>query len=158
MCRLLLNSQTKEEPMNTNYHHDLAAWAAHQADLLKAGRMQELDVENLIEEMQAMSRKEHRELMRRMRILIAHLLKWEFQPTHRGNSWRRTINDQRQEIADLLEDSPSLANHFDDYEWLQRAWERGVRQAETETGLNHFPDEMIWTISDILMKDFFQTA
>ena len=59
--------------MNIHYNQDLAAWAAHQAALLKAGKMQELDVANLIEEMEAMSRKEHRELLRRMGILIAHL-------------------------------------------------------------------------------------
>ena len=141
--------------MNTDYHYDLAAWAAHQAELLKAGRMQDLDVANLIEEMEAMSRKEHRELLRRMSILIAHLLKWMYQPTHRGNSWRRTILDQRQEINDLIEDSPSLANHFDEMEWLQKAWQRGVQQAINETGIKTLPQQAIWTINEIREKDFF---
>ena len=141
--------------MNTDYHYDLAAWAAHQAELLIAGRMQDLDVANLIEEMEAMSRKEHRELLRRMSILIAHLLKWMYQPTHRGNSWRRTILDQRQEINDLIEDSPSLANHFDEMEWLQKAWQRGVQQAINETGIKTLPQQAIWTINEIREKDFF---
>ena len=144
--------------MNTDYHYDLAAWAAHQAELLKAGRMQDLDVANLIEEMEAMSRKEHRELLRRMSILIAHLLKWTYQPTHRGNSWRRTILDQRQEINDLIEDSPSLANHFDEMEWLQKAWQRGVQQAINETGIKTLPQQAIWTINEIREKDFFEQA
>lgn len=144
--------------MNTDYHYDLAAWAAHQAELLKAGRMQDLDVANLIEEMEAMSRKEHRELLRRMSILIAHLLKWTYQPTHRGNSWRRTILDQRQEINDLIEDSPSLANHFDEMEWLQKAWQRGVQQAINETGIKNLPQQPIWTINEIREKDFFEQA
>ena len=144
--------------MNTDYHYDLAAWAAHQAELLKAGRMQDLDVANLIEEMEAMSRKEHRELLRRMSILIAHLLKWTYQPTHRGNSWRRTILDQRQEISDLIEDSPSLANHFDEMEWLQKAWQRGVQQAINETGIKTLPQQPIWTINEIREKDFFEQA
>lgn len=144
--------------MNTEYQHDLAAWAAHQADLLKQGKIQELDIENLIEEMEAMSRKEHRELLRRMGILICHLLKWTYQPTHRGNSWRRTIIDQRQEIQDLLEDSPSLKNHFDETDWVEKAWQRALQQAQIETGLNHFPANPIWTIEEILEKDFFQAA
>ncbi|RRD90993.1 DUF29 domain-containing protein [Conchiformibius steedae] len=144
--------------MNTDYHYDLAAWAAHQAELLKAGRMQDLDVANLIEEMEAMSRKEHRELLRRMSILIAHLLKWTYQPTHRGNSWRRTILDQRQEINDLIEDSPSLANHFDEMEWLQKAWQRGIQQAINETGIKTLPQQAIWTINEIREKDFFEQA
>lgn len=142
--------------IKTDYHHDLAAWAAHQAALLKAGRMQELDVENLIEEMEAMSRREHRELFNRMIVLIAHLLKWQYQPTYRGISWRRTIFNQRNEINDLIEDSPSLANHFDDAEWLQKAWRRGVQQAETETGIKTLPQTPVWTITEIREKDFFE--
>ena len=144
--------------MNTDYNHDLAAWAAHQANLIKLGKFNELDFENLMEEMQAMSRKEHRELLRRMGILIAHLLKWEFQPTYQGNSWRRTIIDQRQEITDLLEDSPSLRNHFDDTEWFNKAWQRGTQQAQNETGIKTLPPQPIWTIDEILNKDFFQAA
>lgn len=140
--------------IKAEYHQDLAAWASHQAALLKAGRLQDLDVENLIEEMEAMSRKEHRELLNRMGILIAHLLKWTFQPTYRGNSWRRTIIDQRQEIADLIEDSPSLANHFQENEWLMRAWQRGVQLAANETGIKTLPQEPIWTIDEILERDF----
>ena len=141
--------------MNAHYNHDLAAWAAHQADLLKAGRLQELDIKNLIEEMEAMNRKEHRELLRRLAILIAHLLKWEYQPAYRGNSWCRTIIDQRQEIGDLLEDSPSLNNHFNDTEWLQKAWQRGVQLAASETGIQNLPQTPIWTIDEILGKGFF---
>ncbi len=141
--------------MNIHYNQDFAAWAAHQAALLKAGKMQELDVANLIEEMEAMSRKEHRELLRRMGILIAHLLKWTYQPTHRDDSWRRTILDQRQEINDLIEDSTSLANHFHDNEWLQKAWQRGVQQAAIETGIQILPQEPIWTATEIREKDFF---
>ena len=141
-----------------SYHQDLAAWAEQQAALLQAGNLHELDIENLIEEMQAISRKEHRELLRRMGILVAHLLKWEFQPTYQGNSWRRTIIDQRQEITDLLEDSPSLRNHFDDTEWFNKAWQRGTQQAQNETGIKTLPLQPIWTIDEILNKDFFQAA
>ena len=108
--------------------------------------------------MQAMSRKEHRELLRRMGILIAYLLKWAFQPTYQGNSWRGTIVDQRQEIADLLEDSPSLCNHFDDTEWFNKVWQRGTQQAQNETGIKTLPPQPIWTIDEILNKDFFQAV
>lgn len=142
--------------MNTDYHYDLAAWAAHQAELLKAGRMQDLDVANLIEEMEAMSRKEHRELLNRMIILIAHLLKWQYQPTHRGISWIHTIDEQRLQISGLVEDSPSLKNHFNDGEWLQKAWQQGVKQARNETGIKTLPQQPIWTINEIREKDFFE--
>lgn len=136
------------------YHQDLAAWAAHQAALMRAGRLGELDIENLIEEMEAMSRKEHRELLNRMAILIAHLLKWTYQPSHRTPSWSNTIFNQRIGIADLLEDSPSLKTHFDDAQWLQKAWARAVKIARNETGLKHFPTMPIWLPDEILNRDF----
>ena len=78
-----------------------------------------------------------------------------YQPTHRDDSWRRTILDQRQEINDLIEDSISLANHFHDNEWLQKAWQRGVQQAAIETGIQILPQEPIWTATEIREKDFF---
>lgn len=142
--------------MSTNYHQDLAAWAAHQAALLRAGRMQELDVANLIEEMEAMSRKEHRELLNRMIILIAHLLKWTYQPTHRGVSWIHTIDEQRLQISGLIEDSPSLKNHFNESGWLDKAWQQAVKQARNETGIKTLPQEPVWTVDEILEKNFFE--
>ena len=141
-----------------SYHQDLAAWAEQQAALLQAGNLHELDIENLIEEMQAMSRKEHRELLHRMQILIAHLLKREYQPTHRGVSWIRTIDNQRLSINGLIEDSPSLKNHFDEAEWIAKAWKDAVKLASNETGLGNLPPNPIWTIDEILNKDFFQAA
>lgn len=142
--------------IKTDYHHDLAAWAAHQAALLKAGRMQELDVENLIEEMEAMSRREHRELFNRMIVLIAHLLKWQYQPSHRSISWIHTIDEQRLQITGLVEDSPSLKNHFDDSEWLQKVWRQAAKQARNETGIKTLPQTPVWTIAEIREKDFFE--
>ena len=141
-----------------SYHQDLAAWAEQQAALLQAGNLHELDIENLIEEMQAMSRKGHRELLHRMQILIAHLLKWEYQPTHRGVSWIRTIDNQRLSINGLIEDSPSLKNHFDEAELIAKAWKDAVKLASNETGLGNLPPNPIWTIDEILNKDFFQAA
>lgn len=140
--------------IKTAYHQDLAAWASQQAALLRAGKLQDLDIENLIEEMEAMSRKEHRELMNRMVILIAHLLKWAHQPTHRGVSWINTIDEQRLQIIGLLEDSPSLCNHFDDAQWLKKAWQRGAQQASNETGIKTLPQEPIWTVDEILQRNF----
>lgn len=141
--------------MTTAYETDFAKWAAEQADFLKAGRLQHLDIENLVEEIQAMSRKEHRELMNRLIVLIAHLLKWQFQPSHRGASWTNTVEEQRREISGLLEDSPSLKNHFDDGVWLQTVWQRAQRQAVRETGLNTLPGQPIWTMEEILDEDFY---
>lgn len=139
------------------YEEDFAQWAFAQAQLLRNNRLQDLDLGNLIEELECMGRSEYRELRSRMSVLICHLLKWQFQENYRGNSWLRTIIEQRDSIALVLEDSPSLRNKLDDEEWLNATWKLGFNAAIKETGLSTklLPAEPIWTAEKILNRDFF---
>ena len=63
-----------------SYNNDFAGWAFQQAELMRAGKLDSLDIANLIEEMECMGRSEHREFESRLVVLIGHLLKWKFQP------------------------------------------------------------------------------
>ncbi len=90
------------------YDFDYYTWTHRQAQLLRQGRFNELDVPHLIEELESMGTRERRELYHRLAILAAHLLKWIYQPNRRGNSWRRTIAVQRLGLADLLAVNPDL--------------------------------------------------
>ena len=99
--------------MRTNaelYEQDLYAWTQATAALLREGKWCDLDREALAEEVEGLGAGDHRELRRRLQRLVTHLLKWQYQPLKRqtGQSWRSTIRTQRQEIADLLEQSPSF--------------------------------------------------
>ncbi len=80
------------------YDTDLLAWAERQAAHLRAGQLDRLDVEHLIEELEAMAGKLRRELKNRLRVLLAHLLKWQAQPKRRSRSWAATIAEQRDQI------------------------------------------------------------
>ncbi len=60
-----------------------------------------------------MAKRDRRELLSRIVILLAHLLKWQYQPAHRSNSWRGSIVEQRYQIEKQLEDSPSLKNQLE---------------------------------------------
>lgn len=144
----------------TSYKSDYYLWTAEQATMLKQGRLSELDIENLAEEIESMGKSEQRELQSRMKILICHLLKWKYQPTHRGNSWHRTIVGQRSDIPDVLETSPSLQNHLDDEVWLHKVWQSAVKLAAAETGLplQTFPVRPLWSASLMLSDDFFPTT
>jgi hypothetical protein len=73
------------------YEQDVVAWASEQARLLRAGRLDLLDIEHIAEEIEDVGKSEQRELANRMSLLRAHLLKWAYQVDRRGNSWRRTI-------------------------------------------------------------------
>jgi len=94
--------------MTQTYEDDLYAWALKNADLLRQGRFAEIDVDNIAEELESMGRSECRQLANRLEVLMAHLLKWRYQPARRGNSWRYTIEEQRRKVRKLLKDSPSL--------------------------------------------------
>ena len=66
------------------HESDTYTWAKEQAALLRAGRLEALDVANLIEELDAMGARERRELVNRLVVLLVHLLKWQHQPDRRG--------------------------------------------------------------------------
>jgi hypothetical protein len=87
---------------------DFYAWTLEQAALLRSGRIGEADLNAIAEEIESTGKTEKRELVSRLTVLLLHLLKWRHQSSHRGKSWRPTIANARDEIADHLEDNPSL--------------------------------------------------
>ncbi|PZN70566.1 MAG: DUF29 domain-containing protein [Candidatus Methylumidiphilus alinenensis] len=137
------------------YDIDIAAWAQEQSRLLRAGRFDILDIEHIAEEIEDVSKSEQRELASRMAVLLAHLLKWQFQPERRGNSWRRTIIAQRKEIAYHLEEAPSLKAKLTDARWFDMVWSKALAQAASETGLDVFPEVCPWVTDEILGQEFW---
>ena len=78
--------------MNTAYKTDVVAWANEQAAFIRAGRFDLLDLENIAEEIESVGKSEKRELASRMSLLLAHLLKWQYQPVRRGSSWEQQFS------------------------------------------------------------------
>jgi hypothetical protein len=95
-----------------DYQKDFYNWLCEQAELLKTGRFNDLDVSNLIDEIETMGRSEKRELENRLTILLVHLLKWQYQPIRRGRNWQLTIQEQRLEVLEVLNDNPSLKSQL----------------------------------------------
>jgi hypothetical protein len=143
--------------MTVRYEEDVVAWAWEQAALLRAGKLSALDIEHIAEEIEDVGKSEQRELANRMAVLIAHLLKWKFQPLRRGASWAATINAQRAAVARRLRKTPSLRVSFDDPEWQADAWADGVTLAAKEMGLddNHpLPHAPIWSMDQMVADGF----
>lgn len=139
----------------TAYEKDVVAWATEQAALLRAGNFSDLDVEHIAEEIEDVGKSEQRELASRMAVLLAHLLKWAYQPDRRGTSWQRTITAQRKEILYSLSETPSLKTKLTDAAWLDMVWAKALAQATTETGLEVFPESNPWGIESVLGLDFY---
>jgi len=57
-----------------------------QAEALRAGRLDELDLENLAEEIADVSRREADALESHLETLVLHLLKWRHDPDHRSRN------------------------------------------------------------------------
>jgi hypothetical protein len=139
----------------TLYDTDFYAWANEQAALLRAGRLSELDVENIAEEIESMARSERRELISRLKVLLAHLLKWRYQPTYRGKSWTLTIEGQRIELEDHLKENPSLKSQLG--EIMVSAYRLARIDAAQETGLDRdaFPTTCPFTFDEAMRPDFW---
>ncbi|ADE14166.1 protein of unknown function DUF29 [Nitrosococcus halophilus Nc 4] len=91
-----------------NPTQDYYAWTQETIEKLRQGKWNEVNMEDLIEEIEDMGAGERNELENRLVVLLAHLLKWRYQPERRSRSWRLTIEEQRQRIARRLKKSPSL--------------------------------------------------
>ncbi len=124
------------------------------AEQLRAGRLENLDIENLLEEIEAMARKEKVALESNLEVLLMHLLKCQYQVNKRSSSWRYTIDEHRSRILKVLKVSlslkPYLKQVFDD------CYQEGRRKAAIETGLNisTFPIRSPFSQEETLNPDF----
>ena len=133
---------------------DYVLWLERQIEIIRERNFAQLDVDNLLDELEYAVNNRKRALRSRLRVLMLHLLKWEFQPALRSNSWIRTMCNQREKIQDILEDSPSLANLVPSY--VESEYKRAVKRAVLETGLpkTAFPALPAYTDQQLLDIDF----
>ena len=143
--------------MGIAYEKDIVAWANEQANFIRSGRFDLLDLEHIAEEIEDVGKSEQRELENRMAILLAHLLKWQYQPARRGASWQKTIKVQRTQVNRRIQKTPSFKHTLQDTEWWEDTWGDAITQASKETGieLTVFPEVCPWTPEQILDLEFF---
>ena len=136
------------------YEQDFYLWTQTIAQQLKENNFNEIDIPNLIEEIESMGRSEKRELKNRLIVLLMHLLKWQYQPEKRSESWRSTISEQRICIETLLEDSPSLQPLLT--EVFEDCYQKARLKASDETGIksNFFPKESPFTLEETLKNSY----
>lgn len=132
------------------YNQDFYVWTMEQTDLLRRHKPDWMDWENVAEELESMGKEDRRELVSRLTVLLMHLAKRYWQAEKRSPSWSGTIEEQREQIELILNDSPSLRS-FIQYSF-QEAWGRAIKKAARETGLplSTFPEACPWPIEDVL--------
>lgn len=127
------------------YEQDYYLWLESTAKLLREGQLSLLDTANLLEEIEDMGRSEKRAVYSNLKILLTHLLKYQYQPEKRSNSWMATIVEHRQKLKKAFKESPSLQSYFTEIfnECYQDA--RELAAAETGFSLETFPLDCPYT-------------
>ena len=144
--------------LNAIYQKDFYSWIIQNVELIRQGKLSDIDTDNLIEELESMGKSEKRELISRLIVLIAHLLKWTYQAEKRSYSWECTIEEQRNKVLEVLEDSPSLKHSLE--ERLTIAYQRAIVMAAKETGIQkkYFPIHCPFSLNQIMDNTFYPDA
>jgi hypothetical protein len=110
---------------------------------IEEGRIAEatIGLEELIE---ALSRSERRALKSQLVRLMLHIIKWQTQPERRSLGWIASIEDARDEIVDIREETPSLNEQVVQELWT-RAFIIAKRDAEAQMGRRTKIETLTWT-------------
>lgn len=138
--------------MSAKYLNDFSSWITQTAQLLREHRWHEIDLPKLIEEVEDLGKSERRGIVSQLIRLVLHLLKWQYQPQRRSDSWLDSITDARTQIELAIEDSPSLKNY--PAEQLKQVYPRARRQAAKQTSMDPaiFPEVCPYSIDSILTE------
>ena len=137
------------------YEAEETAWLFCNSRLLREGKLDEADIAHIAEFLEDMGKRDKREVMSRLIVLLRHLLKWEYQPHKRTGRWKATIREQRFQLQFDLETSAMLTSYA--REKYRTAYEQARKQAADETGLSFesFPAEPPVTFNQATDQEFF---
>jgi hypothetical protein len=143
-----------DHPPAAEYWDDFYSWLMEQAAHVRAGRWEALDVKNLAEEIESLGREQFNKLESALRVVMMHMLKWDYQPQRRGRSWMLSIKGQRLELEDVLAGNPGLTPRIP--EAAERAYRKARIEAAKETGLDEdaFPEACPYPRNDIVAREF----
>jgi hypothetical protein len=81
------------------YDEDFYVWTETQAALLREREFDSLDLDNLIEEVEALGRAEKASVLNNASVIIEHLLKLQYSPAQDPrNAWRASVREHRRRL------------------------------------------------------------
>ncbi len=145
---------TQLPTISTLYDTDYCLWIETTLNQLRCGRVSEIDIHNLIEELEDMGNSQKDALESNLRVLLMHLLKYKYQSSKRSNSWLYTIREHRKRILKAFKKSPSLKNYYDSV--FDESYQDGRELAADETGLiiETFAAQCPFSQDDVLNPDY----
>ncbi len=146
------NTASEEAELRSRalYGQDEFGWLLEQADLLRDGRLDEIDRVSLVEFLTKMARSKKHEFRSMMIVLLHHLLKVVVRPEKMTRSWLLTIDEQQDEAQSLIEDEPGMRQYLPNL--YAKAYPVARRRASIETGIgiDRFPVDNPWTMDEAL--------
>jgi hypothetical protein len=142
----------RKEPDAPTKRDDLYSWALRQSELLRAGRLAEIDSVAIAEEIDDVGEEEYYRLESALRVVMLHLLKWDHQRERRSRSWTLSIREHRRRVLRQLRRSPGLKSQLD--EALEAAYEDARLEASSESGLplKVFPLKLPFDYSEVIER------
>lgn len=140
--------------MNSAYETDFFGWTKKQAEYLKKGNFEGLDMQNLIEEIESMGASQENKLESHLLVLLMHLLKWKYQTYMRTRSWKLSIQNARYQIGRVLNKNPSLKHKINERTNEVYTSARYLAAEETNLEIEIFPQENPWSFEQIMQEEF----
>ncbi|WP_245516591.1 DUF29 domain-containing protein [Methylobacterium segetis] len=138
----------------TRHEDDLFTWVQEQVSLLRSGRVEALDLDNIAEELSDVGNAQYSQLESALRVLLMHMLKWDQQPEKRTPSWIYSIHEQRRRYAKILRKNPGLKLHRDVMRDEIYPVSRDWAADECNLSPDEFPPECPYSWDDILDRPF----
>lgn len=138
----------------TLYEQNYPLWLQKTTEFLRAKNFTELDTEHLIKELEEMGGSRKDALENNLIVVLAHLLKWKYQPSHRCGSWRGSIKEHRRRINKTLAKHPGLKPYF--REIFVECYPPAKDWATEETNLPDeiFPESCPFTAEESINPDY----
>ena len=136
--------------MVVKYEEDLFAWSQETARAISEGRWQDVDLEHVADEISDVGKTEQRGLKSQLSRIMLHLLKMRYQPQRHARSWEASVADARDQVADALEESPSLKARL--AAMFPKAYRHARYQAvqQTDLPLETFPEVCPFSVEDVV--------
>ncbi|MGA2580232.1 MAG: DUF29 domain-containing protein [Bryobacteraceae bacterium] len=117
------------------YETDYFAWTKNAAAALREGRVRDIDLTEVAEEIEDLGKSERRAFESALSQLFLHKLKWDYQPNLRGRSWEVSIQKQIRILRKILRENPSFAPLLEQPDFIAEIYGDAVLDAMAETGL-----------------------
>ncbi len=136
------------------YEIDDNLWLEETIKLLKNRDFNLLDLDNLIEELESLSRRDKLAIRSLLEQIIRHLLLlqyWDSEFDRNSNHWSAEIIGFRTQVND------SMTGNFRNYltEDLDKIYRNAAKYVSKKSGLNIFPEQCPYTLEQLLNEDWF---